>query len=107
MTEKFDRKEEVLYNEKWIPKKYFRVFVYKNGEKVLADNYDEYQRLKALGYSDDENHIDDTQSLIDETTLDDLLDSDVDENESPTDGELRVRRARKSKKSSDGTDTGG
>lgn len=44
------KNDQVLYQGRWIEKKYFRVFVYDHfGKEKLANNYDEYEKLLSSG----------------------------------------------------------
>ncbi len=37
--------DQILYKGKWVDKKYFRVFIYKENGKKLVNSYDEYKRM--------------------------------------------------------------
>ncbi len=41
--------EQVEYMGRWVPKKHFRVFVYSENDKKLANSYEEYQELLSTG----------------------------------------------------------
>ena len=44
-----DALDQVLYLGRWVPKKYFRVFVHNGIESKLANSYDEFSQLIASG----------------------------------------------------------
>jgi hypothetical protein len=42
--------DQVLYNDRWVDKKTFRVFVYDHfGKEKLAESYQEFEKLLATG----------------------------------------------------------
>lgn len=44
-----EHENQILYNGRWIPKKYFRGFVYNSSGHRLAESYDEYAELISSG----------------------------------------------------------